>query len=108
MNTIETHKSGPHSFAPTFKSVQGVTDEGAPYSFARIHRNKHGRTNCVGVVLGFFAGSRSQRAVEKYAKFMNPEQSFGVFLSSKGLIDTVIERPDSYLVRTARPAKFEG
>lgn len=71
-------------------AVQAVTEEGAPYTFARIFRNKHGRTNLSRVgVPEFLAGGKSHAAVVKYAKALDPNTTAKVFIESRGIIRNV-------------------
>lgn len=84
MNKLVVHQSPRTYFHPTFVSVQSVTEEGAPYTFAVIYRNKHRRFNLIGVAGQFYAGSTSQRAVEKYAKKVDPSTTEKYFIESKG------------------------
>jgi hypothetical protein len=77
-------KSIPSSFAHPEHAytVQAVTEEGAPYTFATIFRNKHGRTNMsrVGTNMGFMAGCDDQEALEAYARSIDPASTAKVFL----------------------------
>lgn len=85
MNKLVTHQavelSNRSLFATTFTSVETVTDEDAPFTFAVIFHNKHGRTNLSRVGgPGFLAGAKSKRAVMAYAKVVDPNTTEGVFL----------------------------
>jgi hypothetical protein len=62
-------------------AVESVTAEGAPYTFATIFRNKHGRTNLSGIgCLRFMAGSNAHKAIEKYAKTVDPNTTAKYFI----------------------------
>lgn len=87
-NTITMHVAPLTSFSPTFYSVQAISADGAPYTFAVIHRNKHGRSNLTGVGRSgrFIAGGRSARAIEKYARTVDPNTTRRVFIEARGVI----------------------
>jgi hypothetical protein len=71
-------------------AVESVTAEGAPYTFATIFRNKHGRTNLSRVgVPDFLAGGKSHASVVKYARTLDPNTSAKVFIESHGRIVNV-------------------
>jgi hypothetical protein len=87
MNKLVTHKSGPNMFHPTFVSVETVTAEGAPYTFAVIYRNKHERSNMISATGRYgrlYAGGRSQHAVEAYAKTVDPNNEETYFIEAGG------------------------
>jgi hypothetical protein len=93
MNTVTKHPSPANRFAPTFYSVQSVTDEGAPYTFACIYHNKHGRTNLTGVGMSgrFYAGSSNRSSVVKYARTVRPDTTERVFID-RGIPRVVANR----------------
>lgn len=84
MNKIVKHAASPRNFfADHFFSVEAVTPEGAPFTFAAIYFNKHGRTNLVGVGNSkFYAGSKNRTAIKKYAATVNPDTTDKFFIIS--------------------------
>ena len=62
-------------------AVETLTEDGRPYTWARIFRSKHGRTNMGRVGEGgFLAGSKSHRDIIKYAKTLSPDTTAKVFI----------------------------
>lgn len=93
-NKIVTHaseeleKNGRSLFAREWLSVEAVTEEGAPYTFATIFHSKHGRTNMCGVGNSkFYAGGRSRTAIRKYAAKVDPNTEVKVFISAGKIIE---------------------
>lgn len=80
MNTIVTHASPATYFHPTWQSVEAISTDGAPFTFAKIYRNKHGRTNLCGIDGRFIAGGKGAKAVEKYARTVDPATTRKVFI----------------------------
>lgn len=81
MNKIVKHAAPQNFFADHFYSVESVTPEGNPFTFARIFHNKHGRTNMVPAAgHGFIAGGRNRSHVLKYAKTVDPQSDVAVFI----------------------------
>jgi len=83
MNKLVVHQSPPNRAHPTFVSVETVTDEGAPFTFAVIYRNKHERSNLIaatGLYGRFYAGGRSQHDIEKYAETVDPNTNKQYFI----------------------------
>lgn len=78
----------PHWHVRNLTAVENVTDEGAPYTWATIIKNKHGRVNLSGVACGrFIAGSNSSRDVERFAKRLSPDTTLRVFIQGSNIID---------------------
>lgn len=79
---------GPVTLAHPDKAfaVQALTEDGRPYTFATVFRNKHGRTNMSRVgIPDFLAGGKSHTKVLKYALTVDPNTTEKVFIEAHGI-----------------------